>query len=610
MTIDVPGTPAGEENLAPGGLASPRLGSFRHQIEAMRWRIDALRPAPSPEISQALETAMEELRVSVEELRRTNEALLDSRAEVEAERRRYRDLFDLAPDAYLVTDLQGVTREANRAALDLFHIDAHFLVGKPLFVFLPEPDRPGFRAEVLRLRAEGRVGEFDVRLKPRRLPPFDASVRVGVVLDARGQGIALRWTIRDVSERKRTEGEIKALNEQLRGLVVERSEQLESVLQTNERWLIKAHAVDVDVAEGEADAAPRVESLLGDLVEEVDAILWRADAESGRYTFVSRRAEELLGYPASNWVDDPEFWLKVIHPEDREFAASYRRKQLKQGLDHEGEYRVVARDGRFLWFREAVRVVRPTPESPAAFCGLMFDISRRKKVERQLYTAKGELASQLREMSYLHELGRRLAAARGLAATCEEAVSAGASLLGAEAAMLWLIEPAEAGPTLAASRGLPEEFAAWSEGSGSGPKLATAGLVAIEDVQAGPEGTTWREAGLAGEFRGVVAVPLAETEGGPIGTLVLAFRSPFLVGDRQFRLLASYAGQAAEAIEAALAFERLERADRHKAEALAAIEAPLAEILDALPTSPLDAEGPRELIQRQVRRLRRLIEGS
>lgn len=120
--------------------------------------------------------------------------------------------------------------------------------------------------------------------------------------------------------------------------------------------------------------------------------------------------EELLGYPASNWMEDPEFWLKVIHPEDREFAASYRRKQLKQGLDHEGEYRVVARDGRFLWFREAVRIVRSTPEGPAAFCGLMFDISRRKKVERQLYTAKGELASQLREMSYLHELGRRAGA--------------------------------------------------------------------------------------------------------------------------------------------------------------------------------------------------------
>jgi PAS domain S-box-containing protein len=599
----------------PKDLANPRpatgrdplhLGSFRRQVEAMQWRIDALRPElgpdrNSPEVFQALETTMEELRVAVEELRRTDDALRDSRAEVEAERRQYRDLFDLAPDAYLVTDLQGIIREANRAAVARLNIAHQFLVGKPLFVFLPEADRPAFRAEVSRLRDETATSEFDVRLKPRQLPEFDASIRVAVVRDAWGRAVALRWTFRDISARKRAEEEIKALNEQLQGLVVERSEQLDSVLQTNERWLIKAHAADA-----EDDAGGR---FFRDIVAEVDAIFWRADAATGRYSFVSRRAEELLGYPATRWLEDPDFWLKSIHAEDRDFVAAYRRKQIREGLDHEGEYRVVASDGRTLWFREAVRLIRHEPEGPTTLYGLMVNITKRKKVERQLYTAKGELASQLRDMNYLHELGGRLAIARGLPATLDEVLQAAASLQGADLAMLWLIEPdeGERRPTLAAGLHLPDEFARWAEEGGFARILARAEPLSIEDTEAEPEGSAWRQAGRVAGFRAAAVVPLFAADREPLGAIVTAFKGAYRMGDRQARLVEMYAAQASEAIEAARELERLEQSDRRKAEALAGIEAPLLEILAALEAAP---SGTREAIEDQVRRLRRIIDAD
>ncbi len=599
--IDATGTlPEDSGHLArprPGiGADSLRLSSFRRQIESMQWRIDALRSGQEPDSSEVfhvLETTMEELRVAVEELRQTNEALRDSRAEVEAERRRYRDLFDLAPDAYLVTDLQGVIREANRAAVARLNIESQFLVGKPLFVFLPEENRPSFRAEVSRLRDEMGISEFDVRLKPRRLPPFDASLRVGVVRDAWGRAVALRWTCRDISARKRAEEEIKALNEQLEGLVVERSEQLDSVLQTNERWLIKAHAADAQEDDGGR--------FFRDIVEEVDAIFWRADAKTGRYSFVSRRAEELLGYPASRWLEDPDFWLKSIHAEDRDFAAAYRRKQVREGLDHESEYRVVAADGRTLWFREVIRLLRHEPDGPATLYGLMVNISKRKKVERQLYTAKGELTSRLRDMNYLHELVGRLTSTRGLPATLDEVLQAAVSLQGAEMAMLWLVEPGvvenEGAPTFAAGLGLPDEFARWAEQAGFAATLTTIKPLGIEDVEAEPEDSDWRRAGRAAGFRAAAVVPLSSSDGKLLGAIVTAFKAPYRMGDRQAMLLEMYAAQAAETIETARSFERLERSDRRKTEALA-------EILAALEANPAST---REAIESQVQRLRQLI---
>ncbi len=103
-------------------------------------------------------------------------------------------------------------------------------------------------------------------------------------------------------------------------------------------------------------------------------------------------------------------------------------------------------------------------------------------------------------------------------------------------------------------------------------------------------------------------MPLLGRDCEPLGAIVTAFKAPYRMGDRQARLVEMYAERAAEAIEAARELERLEQADRRKAEALAGMESPLTEILAALahPGSP-DPDATRETIERQVRRLRRLI---
>ncbi len=97
------------------------------------------------EMLQEFMTALEELRVADDELRSQNEELVAGRQALEEERQRYQELFELAPDAYLITDHVGVVREANQAALLLLNIDYKFLVGKPLTSFVPEEKRRTFR---------------------------------------------------------------------------------------------------------------------------------------------------------------------------------------------------------------------------------------------------------------------------------------------------------------------------------------------------------------------------------------------------------------------------------------------------------------------------------
>lgn len=86
-------------------------------------------------IAQAFEElciTLEELQIANEELCKQNEELSLAHQAVEAERQRYLDLFEFAPDGYLVTDKDGAILEANRAAGTLLNVSQQFLVGKPL----------------------------------------------------------------------------------------------------------------------------------------------------------------------------------------------------------------------------------------------------------------------------------------------------------------------------------------------------------------------------------------------------------------------------------------------------------------------------------------------
>ncbi|HZT78814.1 MAG TPA: PAS domain S-box protein, partial [Gemmataceae bacterium] len=121
-----------------------------------------------------------------------------------------------------------------------------------------------------------------------------------------------------------------------------------------------------------------------DLVDGMDAIVWEADAATWQFTFVSRHAEALLGYPVERWLREPNFWVNLIHPDDRERAVAACREATEQGRDHTFEYRALAADGRVVWLRDLVYVVRDGAGRASRLRGLMVDISDRKQAEDEL----------------------------------------------------------------------------------------------------------------------------------------------------------------------------------------------------------------------------------
>lgn len=153
-----------------------------------------------------LQASLEELRVAEAELRQQNEELAGTQTLLEGERRRYQELFDFAPESYLVTNMQGLIQEGNAAAAALLGVSTRFLKGKPIVNFVSESMRSAFRQQLLGLAgpAAERV-RLPLILAPRSGQTVPAEATVTRSLGTPGEQPALLWVVHDLTERTAAE---------------------------------------------------------------------------------------------------------------------------------------------------------------------------------------------------------------------------------------------------------------------------------------------------------------------------------------------------------------------------------------------------------------------
>ncbi|MEH1836996.1 MAG: EAL domain-containing protein [Nostoc sp.] len=209
------------------------VDGFSQQIDKLRSQVqgllecDTTKPISQQEI---IIEAFEELNITMEELLTACEELEITRAAVEKERQRYQDLFEFAPDGYLVTDIEGTIQEANHAAAILLGVNQKYLIGKPFIIFIAQKDRQSFHFQMNNLQ----LLNWEINLQPRRRTPFPASLKGSAVYDLKGKELGWRWLLCNISERKQAEEMLHRAYDQLEIRVAERTEEL---VKTNQKLL-------------------------------------------------------------------------------------------------------------------------------------------------------------------------------------------------------------------------------------------------------------------------------------------------------------------------------------------------------------------------------------
>lgn len=329
-----------------------RIAELYNQVFGLRDRSPEVLEASFDSVSEILE----ETEQFYEELRVRNEELILARQALEGERRRYQELFEFAPDAYLVTDAHGLVMEANRAAAEMLVIRQAHLIGKPLRLFIAPEGRTLFSHLV-----NNQVGanQVEIPVQPRGGQRITAEVTMMVVPGVGEKPEALRWMLRDVTEREKQHLALAASEDRF-------------------------HTIFQD-----AHVGMQLVNLAG-IIEESN----RAFQEMTGYSTTYTRGREAIS---------------LMHPDDQQKFARLMHAFADGMTDYtrmEVRYNTV--DGGTVWARVSISLLRDTKHLPQNMIHLVENITQEKQAAAEMVEMKRKIlegieSERLRLAQDLHD---------------------------------------------------------------------------------------------------------------------------------------------------------------------------------------------------------------
>ncbi len=269
------------------------------------------------------------------------------------------------------------------------------------------------------------------------------------------------------------------------------------------------------------------ERLYSKLVNSLGGIVWEADAQPFRYTFVSSQAERILGYPLEQWLNEPDFWRNHAHPDDFESSPSFCLGEAAHYRDHEVEYRMLAADGSVVWLNDIVTVIVESDGS-VQLRGIMIDVTERKLGEALLNGQKKVLemvamGTPLRET--LDALVRLI----------EQQSS---DMLGS----ILLLEADGVHVSHGAAPSLRDSFTRAFDGAAIGDWSCGAAAfrrepVIVADITTDPLWEGYRSLALENDLRACWSTPIFDAQKRVLGVFSLYFRKPGRPAERHGRLI-------------------------------------------------------------------------
>src|SRR5262245_32337525 len=143
---------------------------------------------------------------------------------------------------------------------------------------------------------------------------------------------------------------------------------------------------------------PDLEAKYRTLVEQIPAVVFLAFLDRGvTQAYISPQIESILGFSQQEWLNDPIRWYSQIHPDDKDRWSAEAARLFVSGEPLQSTCRVLARDGRSIWFQCEAKMVRYPDGRPWFIHGVAFDISDLKHSEEALKKAHGELELRVQQ---------------------------------------------------------------------------------------------------------------------------------------------------------------------------------------------------------------------
>ena len=286
---------------------------------------------------------------------------------------RFNAVREAASDAIVRLDADGAVAGWSPRAEAMYGYQSDQIVGRPFADLLAEPDGEPADRIVESIRSRERLTDEVVDLRRSDGSVFSASVTV--IPGALEEAILVT---RDVDELRRLTRELR-----------------------------------------EGEAAHR------SLREQLPVVTY-VRSDDGRTTFVSPQIDRLVGYSADEWLEDPDLFLRLVHPDDRDaVVAAWDAVDWTKAL--RTTYRLVSRDGRVVWVRDEAVVVLDDSGAPLCIQGFLLDVTERKAAEEERNelreaeeAAAAEARDRQRKIDFVADAASVLASSRDLNSTVRQ----------------------------------------------------------------------------------------------------------------------------------------------------------------------------------------------
>jgi len=276
---------------------------------------------------EALSERNENLRIHQIELEVQNEELRRTQLQLDAERARYFDLWEMAPVGYVIVSETGLILAANLTAINLLGVPRTLLVNRFFTQFLLKEDQDRYYLHHRRLLKTGEPQSFELRIVNDDDPPGVtwANLEAAIVPDDAGECAdppgpdergksprrAIRIVLSDISERKQAEAALRESEEKYR--------------------------------------------TVADFTYDWEA--WRGPDGTTRY--ISPSCERISGHTVAEFMADPHLLVKITHPDDRSRISEhyFSPDAEAQGQDSEFDFRILTAKGETRWISHCCTAV-------------------------------------------------------------------------------------------------------------------------------------------------------------------------------------------------------------------------------------------------------------
>ena len=299
--------------------------------ELVKKNTSAPQDAIDGQTPEEIRMTFHELSVHQVELELQNEELRRTQAELDTERARYFDLYDLAPVGYCTLSKKGLIVETNLTAAAMLGLPREALINTPFSQYIAVADQDTFYRHQ-RKNADNGPQVCELRMVKHDGTPFWAHLATTGVRNNNGM-LECRLVISDITARKQTE---EALHES--------------------------------------------EARYHRIVETAQEGIWALDAH-WQTTYINPKMAELLGYELKDLLAKP-FDACIFAADVADHVQ--RIQQREQGKNETYERRLRHKDGHEIWFLISATAQLDTHGRFTGSFAMLTDITKRKQAEEAL----------------------------------------------------------------------------------------------------------------------------------------------------------------------------------------------------------------------------------